>query len=167
MNKPVTLQDLTSSDKEKLMKIAGKHTVRAGVVYLPVFLIVGGIVIYVNNNYEKLGLQSESLRGTISVVGVLISLLALRLFANYVIAQGKAARSWQKKVINAEVTGIKNNKVFAGGQEFELPAGNSYQLQPGDEIFAELSVAGNYLLHLEKRSTEVETTTETTASTEG
>jgi hypothetical protein len=154
MNRPVTLHDLTSADKEKLMKMIGKRTVRAGIIYLPIFLIVGWVVIYVNNNYETLGIYQENVRGTISVVGVLISLLALRLFANYVIAHGKAARGWQKKILNGEITGIKNNKVFAVGQEFEVPSELLKDLKPGDEISAEISVAGNHLIHLEKRTTQ-------------
>lgn len=154
MNRPVTLQDLTSADKEKLMKTLSKRTIRAGIIYLPVFLIVGWVVIYVNNNYETLGIYQENVRGVISVAGVLISLLALRLFANYVIAHGKAARSWQKKVLNGEITGIKNKTVFAAGQEFEVPAELLKDLKPGDEITAEISVAGNYLIHLEKRTAQ-------------
>lgn len=154
MNMPVSLHDLSSSDKTKLLSITRSQIIRAAIIYLPVFLVVGGAVIWVNNRPVSLGLQDENVRSVISLAGVVFSLLALRLFANFVIAHTKAVKSWQKKIIRGEITGMKGRKVFCAGQEFEVTAAQAASLKPGDEIIAEVSVAGNHLLSLEKTSTE-------------
>jgi hypothetical protein len=154
MNMPVSLHDLSSSDKTKLYSITRSRLIKAAVIYLPVFLIVGAAVIWINNRPLSLGIYNENLRGTISVAGVLISLLALRLFANYVLAHTKAMKSWQKKIIRGEITGMKGRNVFCAGQEFEVNAAQAATLKPGDEIIAEISIAGNHLLTLQKTSTE-------------
>lgn len=151
---PVSLHDLSSSDKAKLYSITRSRLIKAAIIYLPVFFIVGGAVIWVNNRPLSLGIYNENVRGTISVAGVLISLLALRLFANYVLAHTKAMKSWQKKIVHGEINGLKGRTVFCAGQEFEVSTSQASTLKPGDEIIAEISVAGNHLLSLQQTSTE-------------
>ncbi|MCU0435750.1 MAG: hypothetical protein MUC87_19980 [Bacteroidia bacterium] len=157
MNMPVSLHDLSSSDKDKLLSITRSQMIKAAVMYLPVFLLVGGAVIWVNNRPLSLGLQDENVRSVISLVGVVLSLLALRLFANYVIAHTKASKSWQKKIVRGEITGMKGRKVYCAGQEFEVPSSQAATLKPGDEIIAEITVSGNHLLSLQKTSTQATT----------
>lgn len=153
---PVSLQDLTASDKEKLMTIVQRKLILGLGIFLLPFLIIMGFVIYANNNVEKLGLQDENVRGTINLVGVLVALLFLRFFANLIIDWRKASSSWQKKIIRGEITGKKRKTLYIAGQEINTSDFNIESYQPNDEVLVEVSVAGEHILLLQKLSSAAE-----------
>lgn len=141
------------------MSIVQRKLINGIVFFLLPFFIFMGVVIYANNNVEKLALD-ENTRTVINIAGVFIAILFLRFFANTIMDWQKASRSWQKKVIKGEITGRKDKTLFIAGQEVYIGNTAVDTFQNGDEVLVEMSVAGNYVLQLLKSSSAVEDTSE-------
>ena len=145
---PVSLQNLTPAEKERVIEAAQKKMARGIGIFLVPFFLLGALLFYINFNYIELGLDNDNLHAFINVTLVFLTILPARLFINTVLRYRKALNAWQKKVFHGKVSGKSGKIILINGQKVKLTEELAARLKTGDEAIIEVNSQDAYPLNV-------------------
>ncbi|HEU4717124.1 MAG TPA: hypothetical protein VFU15_04795 [Bacteroidia bacterium] len=147
---PVSLEQLTDEEKEKIVGFGKKEVFRGLWLYFIPALIIGYAVVYINGHYMGLGLEDPTERSVINLALVILAVVPIRLFINSIVRLKNAHNAWQKKIIRGKITSREGKFIVISGQKI-IPGSFAGQFSGEGFYIVTMSTVGNYILSVEKK----------------
>jgi hypothetical protein len=147
---PIALENLTEAEKDIIANAAYAKMKLSLMIYIPMVLIFGYSVYYVNMHYMGLGLMNANLRGFINFMLVILAILPARLLVSEFLSYRKAINAWQKKVFRGKLQDIGKNSVVLVNQKIKVPANALAGFKKDDEVELATTGSGEIFIYLKK-----------------
>ena len=147
---PISLENLTQGEKDLVSSFAYKKLQRSLIIYIPIMVIFGFSVWYLNEHYMWLGIEDYNTRGGLNLALVLLSVLSARLLVSAFMDYKKATGAWQKKIFRGKIQEVEKNFVMIVNQKVKIPAEQLAQIKKDDEVEIAISPSGGIFIYMNK-----------------